>query len=107
MSIYDDDYTNNSVLHCLAIIIAEVALHQFIYNFFTLFVHWCLQGVDIDSQEEEESQKLCLKKTGRPLKLDDELDKQVREYIQNLRAKGLVISGFGICKERDISSKIK
>ena len=39
---------------------------------------------DNDSQEEEESQELCLKKIGQPLKLGDELDKQVREYVRDL-----------------------
>jgi len=36
---------------------------------------------DNDSQEEEESQELHLKRIGRPLKLGDVLDKQVREYV--------------------------
>jgi len=44
---------------------------------------------DDDSQKEEE---LCLKKTGQPLKLGEELDKQVREYVFDLRGKGLVIN---------------
>ena len=50
------------------------------------------ESVDDDSQQEKESQELCLKKTGRPLKLGDELDKQVREYVRDLRAKGLAIN---------------
>jgi len=42
---------------------------------------------DDDSQEEEEPQELCLQKTSRPLKLGDELDKQVKEYVKNLQSK--------------------
>ena len=42
---------------------------------------------------KDKSQELCLSKTRRPLKLGKELDKQVSEYVQDLRAKGLAISG--------------
>ena len=49
-------------------------------------------GTVNDDSEQEESRELCLKKTGRPLKLGEELDKQVREYVGVLRAKGLVIN---------------
>ena len=48
-------------------------------------------GSDDDSQSQE-CQELCLIKTGRPLKLGEELDKQVREYVQDLRAKGTAIN---------------
>ena len=34
---------------------------------------------------KDESQELCLSKTGRPLKLGEELDKQVREYVQDFQ----------------------
>ena len=50
--------------------------------------------VNDDSEQEEESQELRLKKTGRPLKLGEELNKQVREYVRVLRAKGLVMLEF-------------
>ena len=48
-------------------------------------------GSDDDSQSQE-CQELYLKRTGWPLKLEKELDKQVREYVQDLRAKGTGIN---------------
>jgi len=48
-----------------------------------------LVSVDEDNSSQDKSQELCLNKTGRPLKLGEELDKQLREYVHDLRAKGL------------------
>ena len=48
-------------------------------------------GGEGDSSEDV-SQELLLSKTGRPFKLGKELDKQAREYVQDLRAKGLAIN---------------
>ena len=49
-------------------------------------------SVGEDDSSQDESQELCLNKTGRPLKLGEELDKHVREYVRDLRAKGLAIN---------------
>ena len=43
-------------------------------------------------QPEDDSQEILLKKNGRPLLVGDELDKQIREYISDLRARGAVIN---------------
>ena len=40
----------------------------------------------------EDLKELPLKKTGRPLMLGDELDKQVRQYVHDLRAMGVTIN---------------
>ena len=52
----------------------------------------CNKPIEEDDSSEDESQELRLNKTGRPLKLGEELNKQVREYVQDLRAKGLAIN---------------
>ena len=63
-----------------------------------------------NSSKVEEPQEQSLKRTGRPLKLGKELDKQVGEYVQDLRAKGLVIntavviaSAEGILIHKDVN----
>ena len=52
----------------------------------------CNKSVGEGDSSEDKSQELRLSKTRRSLKLGKELDKQVREYIQDLRAKGLAIN---------------
>ena len=54
------------------------------------------------------SQELCLKRIGQPLKLGEELNKQVRVYVQDLRAKGtgintavVIASAEGILLHKD------
>ena len=65
-------------------------------------------GGSDDDLQSKECQQLCLKRTGRPLKLGEELDKQVREYVQDLRAKGtginiafVIASAEGILLHKD------
>ena len=69
-----------------------------------------MASVDEDDSSLDESQELYLNKTGRPLKLGEELHKQLREYIRDLRAKGLAIntavviaSTEGILMHKDVN----